>query len=88
MVRQSTLLLISTVAVSTSAIFAIVFFVQSAQTQASLEAINQALLNNDIPKALSIALNPQAIIDIDNNSTESDREEMEPSFFERLYGNP
>lgn len=86
MVTSRELLTISTLAVSISAIFAIVIFLQSAQTQASIEAIAVALENGDTAKALSIALNPQAILSLNETINEPEREIMEKSIFERLYG--
>ena len=61
-VSNRTLLIISTVAVSTSAIFAIVFFQQASETQGALEAIAKALEENNLRQALSIFLNPQQIL--------------------------
>ena len=61
-VSNRTLLIISTIAVSTSAIFAIVFFQQASETQWALKAIAEALAENNIRQALSIFFNPQQII--------------------------
>ena len=61
-VSNRTLLIISTIAVSTSAIFAIVFFQQASETQGALKAIAEALAENNIRQALSIFFNPQQII--------------------------
>ena len=62
MVSARKLLTISTIAVSTSALFAIVFFIQAQQTQGALEAIAQALDESNIRQALSIFFNPQQIV--------------------------
>lgn len=62
MVSTRKLIAISTIAVSTSALFAIIFFIQAQQTQGALEAIAQALQESNIRQALSIFFNPQQII--------------------------
>lgn len=60
--RSRILLIISTIAVSTSAIFAIIFFQQASETQGALEAIAKALEEGNLRQALSILFNPQQII--------------------------
>lgn len=62
MVSTRKLIAISTIAVSTSALFAIIFFIQAQQTQGALEAIAQALQEGNLRQALSILFNPQQII--------------------------
>lgn len=62
MVSTRKLIAISTIAVSTSALFAIIFFIQAQQTQGALEAIAQALEDGNIRRALSLIFNPQQIL--------------------------
>ncbi len=61
-VSNRTLLIISTVAVSTSALFAIIFYQQAAETQGALEAIATALEEGNLRQAFSLILNPQQIL--------------------------
>ncbi len=61
-VTNRSLLIISTIAVSTSAIFAIVFYQQAAETQGALEAIAKALEDGNLRQALSLIFNPQQIL--------------------------
>ena len=66
-VRSRTLLIISTIAVSTSAIFAIIFFQQASETQGALEAIAKALEEGNLRQALSILFDPQQIVQVGGN---------------------
>jgi len=62
MVKTTVLLTISTIAVSTSAILAIIFFLQASETQGALDAIRVALEEGNVRQALSILFNPQQIV--------------------------
>lgn len=62
MVSGKTLGIVSTIAGVTIAIASIVLIIQAAETQGALQAINEALAENDIRQALSILFNPQSIV--------------------------
>lgn len=62
MVSGKTLGIVSTIAGVTIAIASIVLIIQATETQGALQAINEALAENDIRQALSILFNPQSIV--------------------------